>query len=90
MIECGDRVDVLGIETPFVSATSPRRTTRGPHAWKVVVPPERGGPELRSHDGCEWLCVLAGELHLILADHDITLQPGVPTPTRRPSRVDLE
>jgi quercetin dioxygenase-like cupin family protein len=49
---------------------------RGLHAWKVVIPPERKQPELRSHEGYEWLYVLSGELRLILAAHDITMQPG--------------
>jgi transcriptional regulator with XRE-family HTH domain len=46
------------------------------HAWKVIIPPERGEPELRTHEGYEWLYVLAGELRLILAGHDVTMQPG--------------
>jgi len=49
---------------------------RGVHAWKVVIPPERKPPELRAHEGYEWLYVLSGELRLILAAHDITMQPG--------------
>ena len=48
----------------------------GMHAWKVVIPPERGEPELRSHEGYEWLYVLSGELRLMLADHDITMHAG--------------
>jgi mannose-6-phosphate isomerase-like protein (cupin superfamily) len=48
----------------------------GVHAWKVVIPPERGEPELRVHDGYEWLYVLAGRMRLILGEHDITLEPG--------------
>jgi transcriptional regulator with XRE-family HTH domain len=48
----------------------------GIHAWKVVIPPERKQPELRTHDGYEWLYVLSGELRLILADHDMTMKPG--------------
>ena len=52
------------------------RQPRGLHAWKVVIPPERGERELRTHEGYEWLYVLAGELRLILADHDIIMQPG--------------
>jgi transcriptional regulator with XRE-family HTH domain len=52
------------------------REPRGVHAWKVVIPPERRKPELRTHDGYEWLYVLAGELRLILADHDITMTVG--------------
>ena len=52
------------------------RQPRGVHAWKVVIPPERGKPKLRTHEGYEWLYVLSGELRLILADHDITMRPG--------------
>lgn len=49
---------------------------RGVHAWKVVIPPERKLPELRTHEGYEWLYVLSGELRLIIADHDITMKAG--------------
>jgi transcriptional regulator with XRE-family HTH domain len=48
----------------------------GLHAWKVIIPPERKEPELRTHDGYEWLFVLAGQMRLILGDHDITMGPG--------------
>ena len=41
-----------------------------------MIPPERREPELRTHEGSEWLYVLAGELRLILADHDLTMGPG--------------
>ena len=33
-------------------------------------PPEPGVPELRTHEGYEWFYVLAGQLRLILANHD--------------------
>ncbi|HZO61566.1 MAG TPA: XRE family transcriptional regulator [Gaiellaceae bacterium] len=46
------------------------------HAWKVIIPPEKGEPELRTHEGQEWLYVLSGELRLILGDRDITMGPG--------------
>jgi len=49
---------------------------RGMHAWKVVIPPERKKPELRTHEGYEWLYVLSGELRLILGEHDITMAAG--------------
>lgn len=52
------------------------RQPRGMHAWKVVIPPERRQPELRTHEGYEWLYVLSGELRLILGDHDITMSAG--------------
>jgi len=47
----------------------------GMAVWKVVIPPERER-KLRSHAGYEWLYVLAGEMRLILGEHDITMQPG--------------
>ena len=48
----------------------------GPHVWKVVIPPERRDPELRTHKGYEWLYVLSGRMRLILGEHDITMGPG--------------
>lgn len=47
----------------------------GMAVWKVVIPPERER-NLRTHAGYEWLYVLAGEMRLILGQHDITMQPG--------------
>ncbi|MGD9797554.1 MAG: helix-turn-helix domain-containing protein [Acidimicrobiia bacterium] len=49
---------------------------RGMHAWKVVIAPERKAPELRSHDGYEWLYVLSGELRLLIAEHDVVMKAG--------------
>ncbi len=47
----------------------------GMAVWKVVIPPERER-KLRTHAGYEWLYVLAGEMRLILGEHDLTMQPG--------------
>jgi transcriptional regulator with XRE-family HTH domain len=52
------------------------RQPGGLQAWKAIIPPEPGEPELRTHEGYEWLYVLAGQVRLILADHDITMGPG--------------
>ena len=52
------------------------RQPRGVHAWKVIIPPERAEPQLRTHDGYEWLYVLEGELRLVIAGHDVTMRPG--------------
>jgi transcriptional regulator with XRE-family HTH domain len=52
------------------------RQPGGLQAWKTIIPPERGEPQLRTHEGYEWLYVLAGRVRLILADHDITMGPG--------------
>ena len=48
----------------------------GRHAWKVLIPPEPGEPEMRTHEGNEWLYVLSGKLRLILGDRDITINAG--------------
>ncbi len=45
-------------------------------AWKSIIPPEQNEPELRTHEGYEWLYVLAGRMRLILADHDLAMGPG--------------
>src|SRR3954469_6681081 len=49
--------------------------SNGMAVWKVVIAPE---PErkLRTHAGYEWLYVLAGEMRLILGEHDITMRAG--------------
>ncbi len=52
------------------------RNPGGIQAWKTIIPPERGEPELRTHEGHEWLYVLAGRVRLILAGHDLILGPG--------------
>jgi transcriptional regulator with XRE-family HTH domain len=52
------------------------RQPGGTQAWKAIIPPESGEPDLRTHEGYEWLYVLAGQVRLILADHDITMGPG--------------
>jgi transcriptional regulator with XRE-family HTH domain len=48
----------------------------GVHVWKVIIPPESAEPELRTHEGYEWLYVLSGQMRLILGEHDITMPPG--------------
>jgi len=52
------------------------RPPRDLHAWKVVIPPESGEPEMRTHEGYEWFYVLSGRLRLILANHDLIMGPG--------------
>ena len=46
----------------------------GVQVWKVIIPPESGEPELRTHEGYEWLYVLSGQMRLILGEHDITMR----------------
>src|SRR3954447_4748091 len=48
----------------------------GVQAWKIVIPVGQTRPDLRTHDGFEWLYVLTGRMRLVLADQDLTLGPG--------------
>lgn len=52
------------------------RQPGGVQAWKIVVPRSKNEPELRTHEGYEWLYVLSGRMRLLLADHDVVLGPG--------------
>jgi transcriptional regulator with XRE-family HTH domain len=52
--------------------------TRNPgplQAYKLIIP-DRGEPNLRTHEGYEWLYVLNGRLRLVLAEHDLVLGSG--------------
>jgi len=50
--------------------------TGGLQAVKLLLPPLTGAPDLRSHEGYEWLYVLDGRLRLLLGDQDLELGPG--------------
>ena len=59
----------LAIE-PLTPADAPVAT------YKITYPPAAALPELRSHDGYEWLYVLSGKIRLRLGDQDLTLTRG--------------
>ena len=48
----------------------------GTQAWKILVPTSKNVPELRAHEGYEWLYVISGRMRLVLGDHDLVLGPG--------------
>ena len=52
------------------------RQPGGIQAWKIIIPTTKSKPELKAHEGYEWLCVLAGQMRLILGEHDLLLGPG--------------
>ncbi len=45
-------------------------------AWKVIIPAGQAEPDPRSHEGYEWLYVLAGRLRLVLAGRELVLTAG--------------
>ncbi|WP_326806900.1 MULTISPECIES: XRE family transcriptional regulator [unclassified Streptomyces] len=54
----------------------------GLHAYKQVIPGDSHNPagageiEQRTHEGYEWLYVLAGRLRMKLGEHELVLVPG--------------
>ncbi|MCU1590459.1 MAG: family transcriptional regulator [Frankiales bacterium] len=52
------------------------RQPGGVQAWKVVIPSSKSTPELRSHEGYEWMYVLSGRLRLVMGEHDVVLGVG--------------
>lgn len=76
--EVGDpRVRLAPRSLPNGGTVVPLSRGPGPlQAYKMIVPPRAGEPEMRTHEGYEWLYVLDGRLRLVLADHDLTLGAG--------------
>lgn len=54
------------------------RRPGGIQAYKLIIPPgsPRREPDLKTHEGYEWLYVLDGRLRVILGEHDLVLSPG--------------
>lgn len=52
------------------------RRADGIQAYKIVLSGERRTPELKTHEGYEWLYVLSGKLRVILGERDLVLVPG--------------
>jgi transcriptional regulator with XRE-family HTH domain len=54
------------------------RRPGGVQAHKLLIPPKPSGrePELKTHEGYEWVYVLAGRLRLLLGDQSLVLAPG--------------
>jgi transcriptional regulator with XRE-family HTH domain len=54
------------------------RRAGGIQANKLVIPASsrRRDPDLKTHEGYEWVYVLNGRLRLVLGEHDLVLVPG--------------
>ena len=46
------------------------------HTYKITYPPVRRPPELRVHEGYEWIYVLTGKLRLRLGERELVLTRG--------------
>jgi transcriptional regulator with XRE-family HTH domain len=54
------------------------RRPGGIQAYKFVLPAgsDDAEPDLRTHEGYDWVYVLNGTLRLVLGEHDLILKPG--------------
>jgi transcriptional regulator with XRE-family HTH domain len=52
------------------------RQPDGMQAWKIVIPTNKSTPELRTHDGHEWIYVLSGRMRFVLGQEDWVLAAG--------------
>ncbi|MGY1643551.1 helix-turn-helix domain-containing protein [Geodermatophilus sp. SYSU D00703] len=52
------------------------RRAGGIQAYKLVLPGGEREPELKTHEGYEWVYVLDGRLRVVLGEHDLVLAPG--------------
>lgn len=54
------------------------RRPGGIQAYKFVLPAGRDDaePDVRTHEGYDWVYVLDGRLRLVLGEHDLILEPG--------------
>ncbi|KJY25589.1 XRE family transcriptional regulator [Streptomyces sp. NRRL S-444] len=76
--EVGDpRVRLTPRKLPSGGSFVPLSRSPGPlQAYKLVISDRGGEPDLRTHEGYEWMYVLEGRLRLVLAEHDLVLGPG--------------
>ncbi|MBH5334587.1 helix-turn-helix domain-containing protein [Streptomyces pactum] len=75
--EVGDPRVRLTPKTVNGNTVLPLTRQPGPlQTFKMVLPATRDTPDPCTHEGYEWLYVLSGRLRLVLADHDLVLEPG--------------
>ncbi|HEY1179355.1 MAG TPA: XRE family transcriptional regulator [Phytomonospora sp.] len=55
----------------------PLSSPGGVQAHKLLIPPNPGAePDLKTHEGFEWVYVISGRLRLVLGDRDLVLKSG--------------
>jgi Predicted transcriptional regulators len=73
------RVNLRAIKVHGMTMLPLSQRPGGIQAYKIIVPRRRGRhvePDLKTHEGYDWLYVLSGKLRLVLGEHDLVLQPG--------------
>ncbi|WP_159617721.1 helix-turn-helix domain-containing protein [Arthrobacter zhaoguopingii] len=72
------RIHLRPIRHSGMTALPLTRRPGGLQAYKMVLAADarKGEPELRVHEGYEWLYILNGRLRLMLGDKDFVLGPG--------------
>jgi transcriptional regulator with XRE-family HTH domain len=74
--EVGDPRIRLKPRTVHGRTVLPLTRPGGVQAWKILIPATQSRPNPRTHDGFEWLYVLAGRMRLILGAQDLVLGVG--------------
>ena len=72
------RVNLRPVKRHGMTMLPLTRRAGGVQAYKLVIPAgkHRGLPELKAHEGYEWVYVLDGRLRVVIAEHDLVLSPG--------------
>ncbi len=73
------RINLRPIPTRDGSTILPlTRRPGGIQAYKFILPagPDDREPDLRTHEGYDWVFVLNGTLRLVLGEHNLILSPG--------------
>jgi transcriptional regulator with XRE-family HTH domain len=72
------RVRSTAIERNGMTFYPLTRRPGGLQAFKIVIPADspRRVPDLKTHEGYEWLYILSGRLRVVLGDQDFVLLPG--------------
>ncbi|MEU7043301.1 XRE family transcriptional regulator [Streptomyces varsoviensis] len=75
--ETGDpRVHLRPVTQGGMTYVPLSRRPGGLHAHKLVIRPSTGEPDLKTHEGYEWVYVLDGRLRLHLGERSLVLTPG--------------
>lgn len=70
------RVHLRPVQRAGMTLIPLSRYAGGLQAIKMIIPEGRECPELKTHDGYEWMYVLSGRLRLLLGEQDLVLRAG--------------